>query len=78
MVQGVSDSKQSIMNISKANDLSKMDKYNKYNKICIYSFGVGSNGNDSEWVSDLNHSFLKSLAVNNYGFCQRIKQKLLH
>ena len=41
--------------------------------ISIFTFGVGSDGNGSRWIQDVNHSFLKSLAVNNNGFYKRIK-----
>eukprot|EP00484_Ammonia_sp_Unknown_P015947 CAMPEP_0197080930 /NCGR_PEP_ID=MMETSP1384-20130603/214375_1 /TAXON_ID=29189 /ORGANISM="Ammonia sp." /LENGTH=949 /DNA_ID=CAMNT_0042519821 /DNA_START=24 /DNA_END=2874 /DNA_ORIENTATION=+ len=67
---GVSDTKQITLNVQKANRL----KGDKNNKIGIFSFGVGREGNDSSWVSDLNHSFLKVLSINNNGFYYRIKQ----
>ena len=38
---------------------------------CIWSWSIWKN--DSEWIKDVNHSFLKSLAVNNNGFYKRIK-----
>eukprot|EP01084_Bolivina_argentea_P121279 214921_1 len=70
--RGECDTHKIITHIQNANDLSKIDKYNS--KISINSFGVGKDGNDSEWVSDLNHSFLKLLSVNNNGLYQRIKK----
>eukprot|EP01084_Bolivina_argentea_P269187 457428_1 len=54
-----------ILNVKNANDISKIDKYS--NKISIFSFGVGRDGNGSQWMSDLPHHFLKSLSVNNNG-----------
>ena len=39
--------------------------------INIFTFGVGGDG--SGWIKDLNHSFLKSLAINNNGQYKRIK-----
>eukprot|EP01083_Nonionella_stella_P141371 435412_1 len=69
---GVSNTKQIISNVKTANDLSNMDAY--CNKISIFSFGVGSDGNDSGWIRDLNHSFLKVLSLNNDGVYKRIKQ----
>ena len=73
---GESDKNKIITNMQNANDLSKIDKHNS--KISIFSFGIGNDGNDSEWINDLNHSFLKSLSLNNNGFYQRIKQTLAH
>eukprot|EP01083_Nonionella_stella_P188626 695742_1 len=69
---GETDTNKIITNIQKANDLSGIDAYNK--KISIFSFGVGNDGNDSAWIKDLNHSFLKLLSVHNHGFYQRIKE----
>ena len=40
----------------------------------VFTFGVGQDGYDSGWVHDVNHSFLKSLSLNNNGFYRRIKQ----
>eukprot|EP01084_Bolivina_argentea_P046617 85840_1 len=61
-----------VTNVKTANELNKIDKYN--NKISIFTFGVGKDGNDSSWMNDLNHSFLQVLSVNNNGFYKRIKQ----
>eukprot|EP01084_Bolivina_argentea_P046619 85846_1 len=61
-----------VTNVKNANDLSKIDKYN--DKISLFSFGVGRDGNDSGWINDLNHSFLQVLSVNNNGFYKRLKQ----
>ena len=69
----VSNTKQVLLNINKLNNLNGIDKYNQ-SKISIFTFGVGQDGNDSGWIKDVNHSFLKSLAVNNNGFYKRIKQ----
>ena len=68
----VSNTKEILVNINKMNNLNGIDKYNK--KVSIFTFGVGKDGNDSGWIKDVNHSFLKSLAVNNNGFYKRIKQ----
>ena len=68
----VDNTKKILLNVNKLNDLSDIDKYNK--KISIYTFGVGQDGNDSDWIKDLNHSFLKLLAINNNAFYKRIKQ----
>ena len=70
--RGERDTKTIISNVKKANDLSNIDKYSK--KISIFSFGVGKDGNDSGWINDLNHSFLKLLSLNNNGIYKRIKQ----
>eukprot|EP00484_Ammonia_sp_Unknown_P017184 CAMPEP_0197027774 /NCGR_PEP_ID=MMETSP1384-20130603/7651_1 /TAXON_ID=29189 /ORGANISM="Ammonia sp." /LENGTH=928 /DNA_ID=CAMNT_0042456677 /DNA_START=52 /DNA_END=2838 /DNA_ORIENTATION=- len=69
--RGESDTKRIIVNVKNANDLQDIDKYSS--KINIFSFGVGKDANDSAWINDLNHSFLKSLSVNNNGLYQRIK-----
>eukprot|EP01084_Bolivina_argentea_P224391 379457_1 len=37
-----------LINIKNANNLNKIDKYN--NKISIFSFGIGSDSNDSQWT----------------------------
>eukprot|EP01084_Bolivina_argentea_P250469 419648_1 len=68
----VRNTKEVLLNTNKLNNLNGIDKYNK--KISIFTFGVGQDGNDSGWIEDVNHSFLKSLAVNNNGFYKRIKQ----
>ena len=68
----VSNTKEILISIYKLNNLNGIDKYNK--KISIFTFGVGQDGNDSGWIRDVNHSFLKSLAVNNNGFYKRIKE----
>ena len=68
----VSNTNQILRDINRLNNLSDIDKYNK--KISIFTFGVGSDENDSGWINDVCHSFLKSLAVNNNGFYKRIKQ----
>ncbi len=52
-------------------------KWRKCNKICTYTFGVRNDENDSEWVCDLNNSFLKSLVLNNYGFINKLNRKQL-
>ena len=54
--------------------LLEINELNTDKKINIFTFGVGRDGNDSGWMNDLSHSFLKSLSVNNGGFYQRIKQ----
>eukprot|EP01084_Bolivina_argentea_P311557 539329_1 len=59
------------LNVKAANDLSNIDKYSS--KISIFSFGIGRDSNDSSWVSDLNHLFLRKLSLNNNGFYKRIK-----
>ena len=41
------------------------------NNISIFSFGITSNKN---WVTDLDHSFLKLLSTNNHGFYKRIRE----
>eukprot|EP01083_Nonionella_stella_P032398 88696_1 len=69
---GVSDTHQIISNVSRANSLQSIDAYSS--KICIFCFGIGADGNDSSWIKDLNHSFLRVLAANNNGFYKRIKQ----
>ena len=69
----VSNTKQILIKINKLNNLNGIDKYNK--KISIFTFGVGQDSNNSGWIKDVNHSFLKSLAVNNNGFYKRIKEK---
>lgn len=68
---GISDCKQIILNVKKNNILLN-DKY--FKKISIFSFGIGSDRNDSKWINDLNHSFLKLLSLNNNGSYKRIKQ----
>eukprot|EP01083_Nonionella_stella_P067431 178354_1 len=68
---GESNPHQIISNVKEANNLKDIDPY--MSKISIFSFGVGTDGNDSSWIKDLNHSFLKLLSVNNNGFYQRIK-----
>eukprot|EP01083_Nonionella_stella_P234298 824826_1 len=62
--RGEQDTKKIIMNVKKANDASQ---------ISIFAFGVGQDGNGSQWIGDLNHSFLKILSLNNNGFYKRIK-----
>eukprot|EP01083_Nonionella_stella_P234296 824821_1 len=68
---GETNTKQIIINVKNANDLSTIDEYN--DKISMFSFGVGQDGNHSQWIGDLNHSFLKLLSLNNNGFYKRIK-----
>eukprot|EP01084_Bolivina_argentea_P038752 71652_1 len=64
---GENDTNKIILNVQNAN---------KNGMIKIFAFGVGSDANNSLWVNDLNHSFLKLLAVNNNGLYKRIKQHL--
>eukprot|EP01084_Bolivina_argentea_P301114 519380_1 len=61
------------LNVKNVNDISAIDKYSS--KISIFSFGIGRDGNDSAWIGDLNHLFLRKLSLNNNGFYKRIKQK---
>eukprot|EP01084_Bolivina_argentea_P274353 467609_1 len=61
-----------VENVKNANNLKGIDKYSS--KICVHSFGIGSDRNDGSWTRDLNHNFLKLLSINNYGIYQRIKQ----
>eukprot|EP01083_Nonionella_stella_P234299 824828_1 len=61
---GETNTKQILMNVNNANDGGK---------ISIFAFGVGQDGNNSQWIHDLNHSFLKLLSLNNNGFYKRIK-----
>eukprot|EP01083_Nonionella_stella_P120594 361440_1 len=69
---GVTDTSKILLNVAKANNLKGLDAYS--NKISIFSFGVGTDRNDSSWTTDLNHSFLKLLSVNNQGLYKRIKE----
>eukprot|EP01083_Nonionella_stella_P172591 592801_1 len=66
---GETDTNNIIGNVEAQNKLDGDDT-----KICIFCFGVGSDCNDSSWIHDLSHSFLKSLAVNNDGIYKRIKE----
>eukprot|EP01083_Nonionella_stella_P173618 599454_1 len=68
---GERDPHKIISNVKNANHLKDIDPHTS--KISIFSFGVGTDSNDSSWIKDLNHSFLKLLSVNNNGFYQRIK-----
>eukprot|EP01083_Nonionella_stella_P059183 154869_1 len=68
---GESNTNKIISNIKKENTLTQ-DKY--CSKVSIFAFGVGSDSNSSRWITDLNHSFLKLLALNNHGFYKRIKE----
>eukprot|EP01083_Nonionella_stella_P241574 843485_1 len=68
---GESDPHQIISNVKDANQLKDIDPHMA--KISIFSFGVGTDSNDSSWIKDLNHSLLKLLSLNNNGFYQRIK-----
>merc|ERR1719410_2718070 len=55
--RGVRDTKQILRNVEEANDLSDIDAYST--KINIFAFGVGRDTNDSSWINDLDHNFLK-------------------
>eukprot|EP01083_Nonionella_stella_P110047 321758_1 len=68
---GERDPHKIISNVKDRNNLKDIDPY--MSKISIFSFGVGTDSNDSSWIKDLNHSFLKLLSLNNNGFYQRIK-----
>eukprot|EP01083_Nonionella_stella_P274790 932960_1 len=69
---GVTNTSKILINVAKANNLKGLDAYS--NKISIFSFGVGTDRNDSSWTTDLNHSFLKLLSVNNQAIYKRIKE----
>ena len=69
--KGEIDTKQIILNVKNENILNNIDKYSK--KISIYSFGIGKSLNDSSWINDLNHNFLKLLSINNNRVYKRIK-----
>eukprot|EP01083_Nonionella_stella_P032467 88889_1 len=69
---GVTNTSKILLNVAQANNLKNLDPYS--NKISIFSFGVGTDRNDSSWTTDLNHSFLKLLSVNNQGIYKRIKE----
>jgi len=62
---GETDTSRIMANVKRANALRK---------VSIFSFGVGADGNDSRWVHDLSHSFLKNLSTQNHGAYHRVKQ----
>eukprot|EP01083_Nonionella_stella_P213467 769924_1 len=68
---GVIDPQQILFNIQYANNLTAIDRY--CSKISIFSFGIGYEGNDSQWIHDMEHPFLQILSVNNAGFYKRIR-----
>merc|ERR1719461_2280423 len=70
---GITNTTEIIKRVQELNDLSKIDAYQR--KISVFAFGVGKDSNDSDWIRDLNHSFLKLLALHNNGMYKRIKQK---
>eukprot|EP01084_Bolivina_argentea_P121295 214942_1 len=47
---GETDTKQIVLNVKQENILSGIDKYS--NKISLFSFGVGRDGNGSQWMND--------------------------